>query len=122
MKNLTAFTHLIHGKGFFEAIAAGVEDWEILLERREQPAFDDAWGSVFKTLHEMSYRNPMAEADIASLREFAFKAMLQLTEDAEVAAYVSDDIGLIADALAKALMSTYCDQLLASYKAGCFPC
>ncbi|BDM22770.1 MULTISPECIES: hypothetical protein [Pseudomonas] len=122
MEDLSAFTHLIHGKGFSEAIAAGVEDWEILLDRREQPAFDDAWGSVFQTLHIMSYQNPMAEAEVTSLREFAFKAMLQLTQDAEVAAYVSDDIGLIADALAKALMSTYCDQLLASYKAGRFPC
>jgi len=122
VKDLTAFTHLIHGKGFFEAIAAGVEDWGILLDRREQPAFDDAWGSVFQTLHKMSYQNPMAEAEVTSLREFAFKAMLQLTQDAEVAAYVSGDIGLIADALAKALMSTYSDQLLASYKAGRFPC
>ena len=122
MKDLTAFTHLIHGQGFFEAIAAGVEDWEVLLDRREQPAFDNAWGSVFQTLNKMSYQNPMAETEVTSLRELAYKAMFQLTENAEAAAYVSDDIGLIADALAKALMSTCCDQLLASYTAGRFPC
>lgn len=122
MKDLTALTHLINGKGFFEAIAAGVEDWEALFDRREQPAFDNDWGRVFQTLHKMSYQNPVDEAEITSLRELAFKAMFQLTKNAEVAAYVSDDIGLIADALAKAMISTYCDQLLASYKAGRFPC
>ncbi|MBO9551030.1 hypothetical protein [Pseudomonas sp.] len=122
MKDLATFTHLIHGKGFFEAIAAGVEDWEALLDKRERPAFDNAWGSAFEALREMSYQNPMAEADVTSLREFAFKAMFRLTEDADIAAYVCDDIGLIADALVKGLVSSHCDQLLASYKAGIFPC
>lgn len=122
MKDLSAFTHLIHGKGFFEALAADVEGWEALLDKREQPAFDNAWGNAFEALREMSYQNPVAEADVTSLRELAFKAMFRLIDDAEIAAYVSNDIGLIADALAKGLVSTFCDQLLASYKVGLFPC
>jgi len=122
MKDLAMFTNLIHDKDFFELIAAGVEDWEALLDKREQPAFGNAWASAFEALREMSYQSPMAEADVTSLRELAFKAMLRPTGDAEIAAYVADDIGLIADALAKGLVSSYCDHLLASYKAGLFPC
>ncbi|KPM61345.1 hypothetical protein CXG50_07430 [Pseudomonas plecoglossicida] len=122
LKDLITFTHLIYGKGLFEALAASVENWEELLDSRERPSFDNAWISNFKTLQGISYQEPNSEANVTVLREFAFKEMFRLTADAEIAGYISDDIGLLAEALAKGHLTTWCEKLLASYQSGHFPC
>lgn len=73
-------------------------------------------------MQRFSYQSPNDESAISVLREFAFKETFRVTEDPEIAAYVSDDIGLIAEALAKSHVTPWCEKMLASYHAGHIPC
>lgn len=122
MRDLIALVHRVQEEGYFESVIAGIEDWQVFLEKRDQPPFDKCWIDAFNAVQRFSYQSPNDEAAISVLREFAFKETFRVTEDPEIAAYVSDDIGLIAEALAKSHVTPWCEKMLASYHAGHIPC
>lgn len=68
-------------------------DVEGYLDTRDEPAFSAAWMQAYRdTVH-----NPdlMEEDTLRSCREQAFKQTYRFTGEHELAAYVSDDFGLI---------------------------
>ncbi|MFP4976753.1 hypothetical protein ACE6ED_15210 [Paenibacillus sp. CN-4] len=68
-------------------------DVEGYLDARDEPAFSDAWMQAYReTVHDPAI---MEEETLRGCREQAFKQTFRFTGEHELAAYVSDDFGLI---------------------------
>ncbi|NMI07391.1 hypothetical protein HF638_25695 [Paenibacillus sp. SZ31] len=95
-------------------------DVEIYLDERDAPAFADEWMKSFERWVQAS---AVAEEEVLRAgREQAFKQTLALTDEPELAGYVSDDMGLIGAALLQDVMQdSFVNQLLESYRQGRLP-
>ena len=95
-----------------------------LLDARESRAFDREWIRCLSAVQDIEVEGELQTKNVTidELREWAFKRAYQVSGDAEIAAYVSDDF----DLLARALQADYSDPWLAAlwqcYRAGQFPC
>jgi hypothetical protein len=111
--------YLTSGKLLTARTFAG-EDPEVMLSLRDDVPFDAEWTRVEALLK----RRPLSKADIAlidPIREAAFKAAFELTQNPELAGYVSDDFGLLAIAIATDFSDPWLNGLWSSYKTGTFP-
>ncbi|MFR0675983.1 hypothetical protein ACLUUI_20160 [Enterobacterales bacterium AW_CKDN230030176-1A_HGKHYDSX7] len=107
---------------FFEKIISSVTSWDDALDDRDEDDFDAAWSSSFKRLKDLHYHNEKDERAAKELRENVFKKVFSLTQSSEVAAHISDDVGLIADAALKSCRVSWVDELFYKYRSGAFPC
>lgn len=105
---------------FFEGLSA-VDNWEEALGQRDQTEFDNAWTESLKALSSKPYLNRADEIDVTNLCESVFKAVFRLTSNADAAGYVSDDFGLIGEAVSKGCLSEWIEWLLKVYRSGKFP-
>ncbi|MBC3948827.1 hypothetical protein [Pseudomonas folii] len=120
IENLEVFSAEVKKADFFQFLQA-IDDWDSLLDQRDEEGFDASWVAQNEHLAALSYSASADEADITKLREYAFKTALRLTSNAEAAGYVSDDIGLLAEAFSKKIMTAWLGELLSSYISGSFP-
>jgi hypothetical protein len=120
-KSVSELSREIHQKGFFELVCSGVTDWDAVLDLRDGVNFDSLWVRNNEALKVVEYKDSSASGEIDSLREYAFKTVFGILQNAEVAGYISDDIGLIAEAISKGAVSEWVEGLLLSYQAGKFP-
>ncbi|EPY11411.1 hypothetical protein AZ66_16570 [Paenibacillus sp. E194] len=109
---------MIRADGFFERVFEKEGDWDAQLDARESTAFDAAWNSSYETIHK---KDPTESATIRDIREYAFKQTFRLTQNSELASYVSDDLGLIAKAFDSKLANAFVSRLWNSYLQGQFP-
>jgi hypothetical protein len=119
--NLAKLHREISEARFFEGLSA-VDNWEEALGQRDQTEFDNAWTESLRALSSKPYLNRADEIEITNLRESVFKSVFRLTSDAEAAGYVSDDFGLIGEAVAKDCHNEWIEWLLKVYRSGRFPC
>lgn len=108
--------------GFFERLSSSVNDWDVALDKRDSAEFDDAWVESNEEVSKKKYLDQSDEMGINKLREHAFKSVLRITGNSEAAGYVSDDVGLIGEAVAKGELAGWVEGLLQSYRDGNFPC
>jgi hypothetical protein len=106
---------------FFERLSA-VDNWEEALDQRDQAEFDHVWTDSHRSLSSEPYLHHADEIEVTNLRESVFTAVFQLTSNAEAAGYVSDDFGLIGEAMAKDCHNEWIEWLLEVYRSGRFPC
>jgi hypothetical protein len=119
--NLDKLHRKISESRFFEGLSA-VDHWEEALGQRDQAEFDNAWTESQRALSSKPYLSRADEIEITNLRESVFKSVFRLTSDAEAAGYVSDDFGLIGEAVAKDCHNEWTEWLLKVYRSGRFPC
>lgn len=108
--------------GFFDRLSSSVDDWDVILDKRDSAEFDDAWVESNEAVSKKNYLDQSDEAEVNKLREYAFKSVFRITGNSEAAGYVSDDIGLIGEAVAKGELAGWIKDLLESYRNGRFPC
>lgn len=99
-------------------------DPDELLDRREEGDFEDDWIRAAEDVQaewEDSATARIHQTDIDGIRELVFKTTYNATQNAELAATVSDDFELIGKASAMALESPYIGQMLKTYEAGGIP-
>ncbi|KTC61679.1 hypothetical protein [Pseudomonas savastanoi] len=120
IENLEDFSATVKKADFFDFLLA-VDDWDSLLDRRDEDEFDASWVKHNEQMASASYGAQTDESEITKLREYAFKTALRITKNSEAAGYISDDIGLLAEAMSKKLMTTWLNGLLNSYLSGSFP-
>lgn len=109
---------MIRADGFFERVFQKEVDWDAELDARDSSAFDEAWNSSYKTVHDL---DPSENEIIRNIREFTFKQTFRLTQNPELAGYVSDDLGLIAKAFDSNHDHEFINSLWESYLQGRFP-
>jgi len=108
----------VNGGEFLENVFAQHVDWDAALDARDAPDFDTAWTSSYE---EISAACPPESSIVRDIRESAFKKVYAITKSADLAAYVSDDMGLIALAADNQLNIEFVDALWKTYTQGRFP-
>lgn len=108
----------INGDILFEHIFRKNTDWDEKLDARDSSDFDHAWS----VSHEkVTSSCPPEDGPVKDVREAAYKKVYQITKHADLAAYVSDDMGLIALAFKNRLDVEFINNLWKSYTQGEFP-
>lgn len=101
----------------YEAFDEG--DTDELLDRRDIDPFDTEWCRVSKeteALKKIQSYPDEAKKEQRKIREKAFMIMIENTAESELAAYVSDDFGLIYDSLVLNYHDEWLNKLIEAYK------
>lgn len=95
-------------------------DIDEVLDSRDDDAFDDQWSRVYGEIEALKppCSDPHQNRD---LRERAFRIVYRRSGSAELAGYLSDDFGLIADSMALGYSDRWLDRLIGCYQAGTVP-
>lgn len=119
--SLDDLRRIIQRNGFFEAIVSSVHDWDEALDRRDDGVFDSAWTDAFEELKKIEYSSESDDKGVSDIREYVFKKVYGLVGSSDVAGYISDDIGLVAESISKVCDVQWVKKLLDIYCAGEFP-
>lgn len=120
VRDLNALWGLVRTDGFFEALCAGEPDWDTMLDARDEAGFDEQWTQHHLVVQRTPVTSDVIE-NITLLREWVFKKIFSVSNNAELAGYVSDDFGLIAYYLESLTYSSWVAGLLDAYVQNSFP-
>lgn len=109
----------IRSPGFLARIFGADTDWDQALDCRDACKFDQAWCASHDAVQAASRDGDASEID--RLRESVFKQVLSLTGNPDVAAYASDDFGLMAQAAEAGVQRPFIIGLWNTYLDGRFP-
>jgi hypothetical protein len=97
-------------------------DVDDLLDKRDNDDFGDEWIRIY---NEISKKKRVIFSDeneiIESIREESYKITYNATKSPELAGYISDDFGLIADALTLNYSDKWLNALAKEYIEGRIP-
>lgn len=120
MVSLDYIWNAVHRELFFEKIFSADIDWDEQLDRRDTGEFDENWTSNHEIVQNAEA--PMfPDSEMDKLREFAFKKVFAITQNPDLAGYVSDDFGLIGEAVQRNAMTPWIRGLIHDYMEGTFP-
>ncbi len=94
-------------------------DIDCLLDERDKDIFAKQWTAEYSNIEKIKSRNN--EKLIDKYREKIFKTVFKQTGSDDLAAYVSDDFGLLADALNSDYRSRWIEALQFYYINGKIP-
>lgn len=97
------------------------EEIDAALDERDAPDFAESWMSAFRQVGAMKGCTQDAEPRITQLREMAYVQAYERWQSPDLAAYISDDFGLIADSLALNTDNAWLNGLLHAYLTLRFP-
>lgn len=103
---------------FLELIFNKNIDWGSELDSRDLDKFDSAWSTSYEKI--ISLCSP-EDGVIKEIRETAFREVYKTTKNSDLAGYVSDDFGLIAQALKNKIDIEFVSNLWKAYEQGFFP-
>ncbi|WP_338807000.1 hypothetical protein V8U11_08025 [Pseudomonas chlororaphis] len=103
---------------FLELIFKKSTDWDAKLDSRDSVEFDSAWSASYE---KVTSSCPPENGPIKEVREAAFKKVYQITKNSDLAGYVSDDMGLIAQAFENKVDIDFINSLWKVYTQGEFP-
>lgn len=95
-------------------------DIDELLEQRECNPFDCEWMRVYRAIEALKVNQQVD--DTTEIREKAFMIVYDQSSSDELAGYVSDDFGLIADSKALHYSDGWLSKLIACYQKATIPC
>lgn len=97
-------------------------DIDDLLDKRDNDDFSDEWIRIY---NEISKKKGLISSDeneiIKSIREESYKITYNATKSPELAGYISDDFGLISDALILNYSDEWLNALAKEYIEGRIP-
>ena len=96
-------------------------DFDDYLDHRDGEGFESRWLTSSTRLEEACAPDEAQTGDIDRIREVAFKAAFAKTANGDLAAYVSDDFGLIARDVACGTEDAFARALWDAYRVGRLP-
>ncbi len=102
-------------------LAINQDNVQSALEHRDNPRFDEPWMKAFRQVEASKGGKHDADSRVTRLRELAYLQAYHRWGSPELAAYISDDFGLIGDALATGHSEGLPAALLATYESLQFP-
>ncbi|OUN39199.1 hypothetical protein B5G28_06605 [Faecalibacterium sp. An77] len=90
------------------------------LDQRDSDPFDSEWVRVYQALEEL--KKGKTVADTREVEKKAYITAYEKTENAELAGYISDDFGLIADSKRLNYSDEWLDKLISCYENARIPC
>lgn len=102
------------------------EEINAWLDDRDTAPFDSNWMAAYELAEQEKQNRPSAEVALLEqfsnpLRQQFYLAVIQATGSADLAAYASDDLGLIFDTLSLQLNNTFVFSILQAYLEGNLP-
>ena len=94
-------------------------DIYLLLDERDSEIFSKQWMAEYTSVENV--KSAKNERLIEKFRERIFKAVFRATENDDLSAYISDDFGLLADAINSDYQSKWLEALNLSYINGKIP-
>ena len=108
-----------------EAVDFESIDIDAFYDGRDAKCFDSEWMRIYNQLEAMKNEESYTAAkenENRKFREAAFLKIYSLTEDSELAGYVSDDFGLIIDAQILGFSDPWLERFIACYANSTIPC
>ncbi|BAP45373.1 putative uncharacterized protein [Pseudomonas sp. StFLB209] len=121
MQSLAELTAVVRQDDFFQRLLGNIDNWDAVLDLRDSASFDSSWVQACTMVDCHEHVSPEAAEQVRQLREYVFKSCFRITRNAEIAACVSDDMGLLGDALGKQMMTPWLRDMLAAYCSERFP-
>ncbi len=95
-------------------------DIDEILDQRENNPFDSEWVRVYQAVEELKKDKDVD--DTTDIRKKAFIIVYEQSDCDELAGYISDDFGLIADSKKLNYSDEWLDKLIACYEKAIIPC
>ena len=94
-----------------------------ILDERDSAEFSQRWMAAFNLLESKKDQMSKKQTELSTqIRETAYLRAFSRWKSSDLAAYVSDDFGLISDAAALAVDDPLVNWLLKNYRNGVIPC
>lgn len=96
-----------------------------LLDSRDSIIFDSEWIRVYKAIEALKSENNYSQSEKTknfNIRETVFRIIYNLTNDSDLAGYISDDFGLIFDAELLGYKDAWLTKFISCYKNKSIPC
>src|SRR5262249_14776165 len=91
------------------------------LDQRDDPRFAETWMKAFRQIEMKKEDKQDAESRVRRLRELAYLQAYERWHSPDLPAYISDDFGLIGDALVTNYSHGWLNGLLGAYLDLKFP-
>lgn len=124
MSEINALLEELESGELLRGALSGIKNVTELLGNRDSDLFLIPWMAAYRLVEERKAdRAAIEDANpiIARLREAAFRQVFERHRSSDLAGYISDDFGLIGDALALRENIPLVDELLQSYRRGKVP-
>ena len=95
-------------------------DIDDFLEQRDSELFDSEWVRVYQAVEEL--KKGKVIDDTSEIAKKAYITVYEKAEDDELAGYISDDFGLIADSKMLGYSDEWLDKLISCYEEAKIPC
>lgn len=109
---------IISDHRFLERIFHKKVDWDMELDARDADDFAETWSASYNKVNAIGVSEDKV---ITEIRESVFKQVFRLTQNPDLAGYVSDDFGLVAMAFENKMDDAHINNLWKSYTKGTFP-
>lgn len=98
------------------------QDVASILDERDSDEFSSRWMDSFNSIEQQkgALDSPLVQC-VTAIRESAYLRAYTRWKSSDLAAYISDDFGLIGDAIASGIHDPWVDRLLQSYMNGMIP-
>lgn len=122
MNKLQRFKELIDSKILLSENTFVIDDIESILNYRDEADFDEEWIRNYNAINEKKGLIDLKSKElIQEIREVSFKAVYDAAQSGELAEYVSDDFGLMAEALVVNYNDQWLNALGKTYVEGKIP-
>ncbi len=95
-------------------------DLDDFLDQRDSDPFDREWMRVYHAVEAL--KKGITVDDTREIEKKAYLTAYEKSEDDELAGYISDDFGLIADSRRLGYSDEWLDKLIACYEEERLPC
>ncbi|MCL1617036.1 hypothetical protein M3090_11625 [Bacteroides sp. ET71] len=92
-----------------------------ILDERDDDFFSEQWMQAYNEVEKQKKQQEIPAAYSEEIRKNAFNTVLKITSSDDLAAYISDDFGLIVDADKVDINNSWINALWQSYKNGKIP-
>jgi hypothetical protein len=121
MEALARLIDVIKSGRLVDALPIDDGDVDRWLELRDDATFSRQWMSVDRDLETRKKQVKYDEEPVTKLRELVFEQVFARWRPSDLAAYISDDFGLVGDALLLNVDNSWLNGLFAMYSAGVLP-
>ncbi len=95
-------------------------DIDKFLDQRECETFDSSWIRVYQAIEQL--KKGKAMEDTREIEKKAYITVYEKTECDDLAGYIADDFGLIAESKMLNYFDEWLEKLISCYEKGMIPC
>lgn len=117
MSAISGLMQRVEQRQFLPRLSINAAELDRLLNQRDEPGFSSAWMAAYQRIESAKSKNAVSqEFDLVrQLREAVYLQVFERWGSPDLAGYISDDFGLVADALLLQFDDLWLNALLHEY-------